>query len=67
MPVFLWSSEPHLLEERTPGADGRDPDGWLMESFGLAENLMIAVGMAPVTSSFEAALRQVKARLLLPA
>lgn len=59
LPVFLWSEEPRLLEERTAGTGGRDPDCWLIESFGLAENLMIAVNPNGVASSFEAALRRV--------
>lgn len=32
-----------LHEERTPGVGDRDHDGWLIEWFGLADNLMIAV------------------------
>lgn len=59
LPVFLWSEEPKLLEERTAGTGGRDLDGWLIESFGLAENLMIAVNPNGVAPSFEAALNAV--------
>lgn len=59
LPVFLWTEEPKLLEERTAGTGGRDPDGWVIESFGLAENLMIAVNPFGVAPSFEVALRRV--------
>lgn len=44
-PVFAFSSDPRPLAERLRIADpdGRDADGYLVENFGLAENLMIAV------------------------
>jgi len=61
LPVFLWSEEPKLLEERTAGIGGRDPDGWLIENFGLAENLMIAINPNGVAPSFEGALRRLLA------
>lgn len=55
LPVFLWSEEPKLLEDRTAGTGGRDPDGWLIERFGLAETLMVAVNQYR-GSAFEDAL-----------
>lgn len=59
LPVVLWSEEPMLLEERTPGVGDRDHEGWLVERFGLAENLMIAVNLYGVAPSFEAALARI--------
>lgn len=59
-PVHLWMQDRRLLAERTPGQDGRDADGWMIEDFGLAENLMIAVSDHPVAHSFEDALKQIR-------
>lgn len=59
MPVFLWSEEPILLEERTPGVGDRDHEGWLIERFRLADNLMIAVNPYGVADCFERALAAV--------
>jgi len=59
-PVFLWMSDTRTLAERTPGANGKDGDGWMIEDFGLAENLMIGVSAYPVADSFEAALRLIR-------
>src|SRR3546814_290368 len=43
-PVFLWSEATATLAERTPAAStGRDAEGWMIENFGLAENLMIGI------------------------
>lgn len=56
-PVFLWMQERRTLAERTEGSNGKDNDGWMIEDFGLAENLMIGVNAHPVADSFEAALR----------
>lgn len=57
-PVFLWSETTATLAGRTPaGAPGVDPQGWMIEDFGLAENLMIGSNdCAPVAPSFAAAL-----------
>lgn len=60
-PVYLWSESTETLAERTAGLKGDDPvperdaDGWLIENFGLAENLMICAGGKPVAGDFEAA------------
>ncbi len=59
-PVILWSETPVLLAERTSGDGRTDPDGWMIENFGLAENLMIAVNPQDVAPDFAAALRRVK-------
>lgn len=59
-PVYLWTAEPRLLAERTPGSNGKDKDGWMIEDFGLAENLMIGVSEHAVASSFEAVLALVR-------
>jgi len=59
-PVYLWTAEPRLLAERTPGRDGKDEQGWMIEDFGLAENLMIGVSAWPVADSFDAALRLIR-------
>lgn len=67
LPVYLWTEQSESLESRTPGANGRDPHGWMIESFGLAENLMIAVNRAPVAASFEQALRNVARSVARPA
>lgn len=57
-PVFLWSETAATLAERTPAArDGVDAAGWMIENFGLTENLMIGINdCAPVAASFAAAL-----------
>ena len=57
-PVFLWSETTATLAERTPGgAVGTDPAGWMIENFGLAENLMIGItDHGPVAASFAEAL-----------
>jgi len=59
-PVILWSEANALLAERTPGNGVTDPDGWMVENFGLAENLMIAVNPQEVAPDFAAALAQVR-------
>lgn len=59
LPVFLWSEATPNLEERTAGENGRDALGWMIESFGLSENLMIAVNPGSISTSFEEALRQI--------
>lgn len=47
-PVFAYTNLPGSYLDRvrdnglTPGVDRRDPDGLLVEDFGLAENLMLA-------------------------
>src|SRR3546814_17142266 len=68
-PVFLWSEATATLAERTPAAStGRDAEGWMIENFGLAENLMIGINdFGPVASSFAAALAGAKRRFALPA
>lgn len=59
-PVVLWSETPVLLAERTPG-DGRlDAQGWMIENFGLAENLMIAINSHGVAADFTAALARLR-------
>jgi nucleoside 2-deoxyribosyltransferase len=62
-PVILWSATPVLLAERTPGDGSTDPDGWMVENFGLAENLMIAVNPQEVAPDFATALQRVAAAL----
>lgn len=59
-PVYLWMSERRSLAERTPGKGGKDAEGWMIEDFGLAENLMIGVSAFPVADSFDAALRLIR-------
>lgn len=60
-PVYLWSESMETLAARTAGLKGgdlvpeRDADGWLIENFGLAENLMICDAGKPVARDFEAA------------
>lgn len=54
--VFMWSSDKRLYEERVV------PDGMLVESFGLGENLMIA-GIhteMPIHPTIELALYQAR-------
>jgi nucleoside 2-deoxyribosyltransferase len=60
-PVFLWSETPALLAERTAGRNGVDAAGWMIEDFGLTENLMIAVTPRPLARSFADALASVAA------
>lgn len=60
-PVFLWSGTAALLAARTPGDGNADPDGWMIENFGLAENLMIAINPHSVATDFAAALGMVAA------
>lgn len=43
-----------LREECTPVLGARDHEGWLIEKFGLGENLMIGVNLFAVAPSFEA-------------
>ncbi|WP_246068854.1 nucleoside 2-deoxyribosyltransferase [Ferrovibrio terrae] len=62
-PVLLWSETPVLLAERTPGNGNTDPDGWMVENFGLAENLMIAVNPQDVAPDFTTALQRAAAAL----
>jgi nucleoside 2-deoxyribosyltransferase len=67
-PVILWSETTELLAERTlPGFSGgngsTDPQGWMVENFGLAENLMIAVNPQGVAPDFATALLRVAAIL----
>lgn len=61
-PVYLWTQERRMLAERTEGSNGKDKDGWMIEDFGLAENLMIGVSAYPVADSFEAALLSIRNR-----
>jgi len=63
-PVILWSETPVLLAARTPGDGKRDPEGWMIENFDLAENLMIAVNPQPVAPDFATALQRVKTALM---
>lgn len=58
-PVILWSEARALLAERTPGDGSTDPQGWMVENFGLAENLMIAVNPREVAPDFATALQRV--------
>lgn len=60
-PVYLWLSDSRLLAERTPGEKGRDAAGWMIEDFGLEENLMIGINRHLVADSFEGALAVIKA------
>lgn len=62
-PVILWSETAALLVARTPGNGVTDPDGWMVENFGLAENLMIAVNPQQVSPDFATALQRVVAIL----
>jgi nucleoside 2-deoxyribosyltransferase len=48
-PVFAWSRDPRPLTQRIPNTAGRDAEGWLVEDFGLAENLMIAAALTDRT------------------
>lgn len=59
-PVYLWMQDRRSLAERTPGSNGKDEDGWMIEDFGLAENLMIGVSACPVADSFAAALALIR-------
>ncbi len=59
-PVILWSEATVLLAERTPGNGVTDPNGWMVENFGLAENLMIAVNPHEVAPDFATALARVR-------
>lgn len=59
-PVILWSETAALLADRTPGDGHADPQGWMVENFGLAENLMIAVNPREVAPDFATALAQVR-------
>jgi nucleoside 2-deoxyribosyltransferase len=58
-PVVLWSETPDLLNTRS-GGGSVDADGWMIEDFGLAENLMIAVNDGGVAREFSAALERVR-------
>lgn len=62
-PVFLWSATPVPLAARTLGDGARDPEGWMVENFGLAENLMIAITPHPVAPDFATALLRAAAAL----
>ncbi|MBS4045600.1 MAG: nucleoside 2-deoxyribosyltransferase [Alphaproteobacteria bacterium] len=62
-PVILWSETGALLAERTPGNGSTDPQGWMVENFGLAENLMIAVNPHQVAPDFATALQRAVAAL----
>lgn len=62
-PVILWSEATALLAERTPGDGSTDPQGWMVENFGLAENLMIAVNPQQVAPDFAIALQRAVAVL----
>ncbi|MEK9968654.1 MAG: nucleoside 2-deoxyribosyltransferase [Ferrovibrio sp.] len=62
-PVFLWSETAALLADRTPNDGNVDAQGWLVENFGLAENLMIAVNPHGVAPDFATALLRVAATL----
>lgn len=67
-PVVLWSETTALLAARTLSdfseGDGHvDPQGWMVENFGLAENLMIAVNPQEVAPDFAAALQRAAAVL----
>lgn len=64
-PVLLWSETPVLLADRTPGNGHTDPDGWMVENFGLAENLMIAVNPQDVAPDFTTALQRAAAALAI--
>jgi nucleoside 2-deoxyribosyltransferase len=48
-PVFAWSRDLRPLTQRIPGTKGRDAEGWLIEDFGLVENLMIAATLTDRT------------------
>lgn len=67
-PVVLWTEAKALLADRTragfSGSDGKtDPQGWMVEDFGLAENLMIAVNPQDVAPDFAVALQRMIAAL----
>jgi nucleoside 2-deoxyribosyltransferase len=61
-PVFLWSEARALLAERSGGGEV-DARGWMIENFGLAENLMIAVNPHGVAPDFATALLRAAAAL----
>jgi nucleoside 2-deoxyribosyltransferase len=63
-PVFAFSDAPQALVERVAGGAGVDADGMAVEDFGLAENLMIVIGLADqrVHASFEAAVEAARRR-----
>lgn len=73
LPVFPWSEDVRPLLEKTrvrmplteSGTDWRDPDGMLVEEFGLPVNLMlIDPATGPVHAGFEAAARAAGQMLL---
>ena len=71
LPIFGWTADSRDLRYRTEqsglGTKGRDHNGWEIEDFGLAENLMIAVPLVGVFDSInkacEAAARLLATRL----
>lgn len=71
LPVFAWSDDATSLFDRTnrhlrvPGAPSRyDNNGWLIEDFRLAENLMIAASVRSVYHSDDEAIVACAAALL---
>jgi nucleoside 2-deoxyribosyltransferase len=68
LPVFAWTDDPAPLLERTrwlsAGDVGSvDANGWTIEDFGHAENLMIAVSATAVLQSADAAIAACAAAL----
>jgi nucleoside 2-deoxyribosyltransferase len=64
LPVYAWSTDPNLLFARTEGhlgahphaGTGHDQNGWIIENFGLIENLMIAVSAASLHATDDEAI-----------
>jgi len=59
-PVFAWTGDSRTLRARTevhgPARNGTDAQGWTIEDFGLAENLMISVPARGVFDTAELAI-----------
>jgi nucleoside 2-deoxyribosyltransferase len=63
LPVYAWSTHPEALLLRTQESDGVhlrdnnpvDQNGWLIEDFGLVENLMIGISCASIHRSADEA------------
>ena len=64
LPIYAWSTDPADLFTRTerkvgardPSQRGYDVDGWSIENFGLAENLMIVLSAMFVHGTAEQAI-----------
>jgi nucleoside 2-deoxyribosyltransferase len=48
-PVFAYSDAPQALRQRVAAGAIADADGMMVEDFGLAENLMLVLGLADQT------------------